>query len=103
MTNDKCQMSNEGKIILFIATLGEEARKLGFDLLSKVREKGIAADMDYLGKSLKAQMKTADRLGAKKVYIVGEDELKKGCGILKDMKSGEQREIPFDSLEEVLK
>ncbi|KPJ66467.1 histidyl-tRNA synthetase [candidate division WOR-1 bacterium DG_54_3] len=88
---------------LYIATIGEEARRLGFDLLSKAREKGVAADMDYLGKSLKAQMKTADRMGAKKVYIIGEDELKKGCGILKDMKTGEQREVLFDSLEEAIR
>ncbi|MEE8637742.1 MAG: histidine--tRNA ligase [Candidatus Margulisiibacteriota bacterium] len=94
---------SEQGILLFIATLGEEAKKLGFDLLSKAREKGIAADMDYLGKSLKAQMKMADRIGAKKVYIIGEDELKKGCGILKDMKTGEQKEVSFDSLGEELK
>lgn len=103
MTNGECRMTNEGKIILFIATLGEEAKKLGFDLLVKAREKGIAADMDYLGKSLKAQMKAADRIGGKYVYIIGEDEIKKGYGILKNMKTGEQREVPFDSLEERLK
>lgn len=103
MTNAKCQMTNEGKIILYIATMGEEARKLAFDLLFKVREKGIAADMDYLGKSLKAQMKTADRIGTERVYIIGEDEIKKGCGILKNMKTGEQREVPFDSLKEELR
>ena len=83
--------------------MGEEAKKLGFDLLAKVREKGIAADMDYLGRSLKAQMKMADRIGAKKVFIIGEDEIKKGYGILKNMKTGEQKDIPFDSLEKELK
>ncbi|MFH1347180.1 MAG: histidine--tRNA ligase [Candidatus Margulisiibacteriota bacterium] len=103
MSNDKCQMSNEGKIILFIATLGDECKKLGFDLLSKAREKGISADMDYLGKSLKAQMKAADRLGAKYVYIIGGEEIKKGCGILKNMKTSEQREVEFDSLKEAIK
>jgi len=98
MTNDKCQMSNEGKIILFIATLGDEAGKLGFDLLSKAREKGIAADMDYAGKSLKAQLKMADRLGAKYVYLLGADELAKGSAALKDMGTGEQKEVVFDDL-----
>ncbi|MFC1571055.1 histidine--tRNA ligase [Candidatus Margulisiibacteriota bacterium] len=82
-------------VSLFIATLGDEAKKLGFELLSKVREKGIAADMDYLGKTLKAQLKTADRLGAEKVFIIGEDEMKKGKGILKNMKTGEQSELSF--------
>jgi histidyl-tRNA synthetase len=83
---------------LFIATLGDEAKKIGFDLLTKARKMGIAADMDYLGKSLKAQMKTADRMGAKYVYIIGEDEIKNKSGILKDMKTAEQKQVEFDRL-----
>jgi histidyl-tRNA synthetase len=90
-------------ISLFIATLGDEAKKVGFDLLSKVRGKGISADMDYLGKSLKAQMKAADRTGAKYVYIIGEDEINKKSGILKEMQSGEQKDVPFNSLGEAIK
>jgi len=91
---------SEQGISLFIATLGGEAKKIGFDLLTKARNKGIPADMDYLGKSLKAQMKAADRTGAKYVYIIGEDEINKKSGILKEMKSGNQKEVPFNSLEE---
>lgn len=83
---------------LFIVTLGNEARKLGFDLLAKAREKGMSADMDYLGKTLKAQMKMADRLGVKYVYILGEDELSRGSAALKDMGTGEQKEVVFDNL-----
>lgn len=90
-------------INLFIATLGEEARKVGFELLTKAREQGIASDMDYLGKSLKAQMKTADRMGAKYVYIIGEEEIRKKSGILKNMETAEQREIAFSSLVEEMK
>ena len=85
-------------INLFIATIGDEARKVGFDLLKQAREKGISADMDYMGKSLKAQMKAADRMGAGCVYIIGEEEIKKKAGILKNMKTAEQREVPFDQL-----
>ncbi len=90
------------RLTLFIATLGEEAKRLGFDLLAQARNKGISCDMDYLGKSLKAQLKAADRAGAKYVYIIGEEELKKGIAIIKDMKSGEQREIKLDDLEKEL-
>ncbi len=88
---------------LFIATLGDEAKKVGFDLLSKARAKGISADMDYLGKSLKAQMKIADRIGASYVYIIGEDEINKKSAILKEMERGEQKEVPFKALTEELK
>ncbi len=101
--NEKLIIKNEGNIILFIATIGQEARKLGFDLLAKLRREGISADMDYTGKSLKAQMKAADRIGARYVYIIGEEEILKECGILKDMKTGDQSEVAFDSLKEVLK
>ncbi|MGB9613655.1 MAG: histidine--tRNA ligase [Candidatus Margulisiibacteriota bacterium] len=102
LKNEKLIMKNGGKIILFIATVGEEAKGIGFDLLTKVREKGIAADMDYLGKSLKAQMKTADRLGAKYVYIVGEEELTKRIAVLRNMQTAEEREVAFDKLAEEL-
>ncbi len=98
MTNDECRMTNEGGIILYLATLGDEAKKLGFDLLVKTRQKAISADMDYLGKSLKSQMKAADRLGARFVYIIGEDEIKKGKAVLKNMVTREQSEVAFDDL-----
>jgi len=59
--------------------------------------------MDYLRKSLKAQMKSADRLGAKYVYIIGEEELKNKSAMLKNMKTAEQKEVAFDKLEGELK
>jgi len=83
---------------LFIATLGDEAKKTGFDLIQQARTKGLSADMDYLGKSLKAQMKAADRLGAKFVYIIGDDEIRKKSAILKNMETGKQEEVSFDRL-----
>lgn len=101
MTNDKCSASggsNEGKINLYIATLGDECQKLGFDLLVKAREQGITADTDYLGKSLKAQLKAADRLGAKYVYIIGEEEMKQGKGTLKNMATSQQQAVEFEKL-----
>jgi len=87
---------------LFIATMGEEPKAVGFKLMTQAREKGISADMDYLRKSLKAQMKSADRLGAKYVYIIGEEELKKKSAMFKNMKTAEQKEVAFDNLIEVL-
>ena len=94
------QTSNlkQGALSLYIATLGEEARSVGFELLSKVREAGIAADIDYQGKSLKAQMKAADRLEARYVYIIGDEEIAKKSAILKNMKTAEQQTVSFDQL-----
>ncbi len=81
------------KIELFIAWIGEEAKQKAFEILKSSREKGVCAEIDYLGKSLKAQMKLADKLKAKEVLIIGEEELKKGKAILKNMQTGEQKEI----------
>jgi len=83
--------------------MGEEGQVKGFELLKEIRSLGIAAEMDYLGKSLKAQLKVADRLGAKYVYIIGDDEIAKESGILKTMATSEQQEVKFELLKEALK
>lgn len=98
-----CKPQAAGKNLVFLVTLGEEARKEGVSLLSKLRESGIAADMDYEGKSLKGAMRTANDLNAKSVLILGEDELKKGVITLKNMQSGEQKEINQTDLVKELK
>lgn len=92
------QLKAESGVSLYIAALGEEARKIGFDLISRAREKGFSADTDFIGKSLKAQMKAADRMNARYVYIIGEDELKKKSAMLKNMETAEQTEVKFDDL-----
>src|SRR3989339_117090 len=103
INNQQLTINNDGAVKLYIAALGNEARKVGFDLINQARAGGISADMDYLGKSLKAQMKTADRVGAKYVYIIGEAELAKKSAVLKEMKTGEQIELEFSALLEKLK
>jgi histidyl-tRNA synthetase len=85
---------------LFVAALGEKAEGRAFNWVSDLRKLGVWAEMEYASKGLKAQMKRADRLGARKVFIVGEDELASGKGILRDMETKGQQEI---SLEDVVK
>jgi histidyl-tRNA synthetase len=88
---------------VFIATLGEEAHKKGFSLLNHLRTGGFICEMDYLNRSLKAQMKAADKQISRYVYIIGEEELKKGKGILRDMESHEQTEVEFEELEKKMR
>ena len=83
----------EKNLNLFIATLGEEAKTFAVKLIRDLRQKNIICEMDYLQRSLKAQMKEANRQKAEKVLIIGEEEIKKGKAVLRDMKSGEQEEI----------
>ena len=84
----------DGGLKTYIATMGEEAYKLGFSLAMALRGQGISAEMDFEGKSLKAQMRAADRLGAKYVAIIGDDELKNHTITLRNMGTKEQSMIP---------
>lgn len=84
--------------MLFIACLGDEAKKLGFSWQCALNRQGISAEIDYAGKGLKSQMKRADRLGADYVLMLGEDELKNKSALLRNMKTKEQAGVPFDGL-----
>lgn len=88
---------------IFLAGLGEVAEKKVFSWTTELRESGILVEMEYGSKGLKAQMKRADRLGAKRVLIVGDNELASGKGILRDMTTKAQQEINLDNLVEKLK
>ncbi|MCX5697531.1 MAG: histidine--tRNA ligase [Candidatus Omnitrophica bacterium] len=84
--------------LVYIITMGEKPKAQGLRLLQDLRREGIAADTDYEGKSLKGALRRANDLRAKRVLIIGEDELKKQIVTLKDMGSGEQKEIKQEDL-----
>lgn len=88
---------------LFIAALGDIAENKAFNWANDLRRKGIWAEMEYGSKGLKAQMKRSGRLGAKKVLIVGEDELASGRGILRDMEKKVQEEVGLENIVNELK
>jgi histidyl-tRNA synthetase len=79
---------------VFVAAVGEDARPEALRLLRELRQAGLAATMEFDGRSIKAQMKRADRIGARVTLIVGGDELAKGEVTLRDMRGSEQRAIP---------
>jgi len=87
---------------LFVACLGEEAKKKGFSLVQELRQSGLSVEMDYESKSLKAQMRRADKLEATHVLILGDDELAKGVATLRNMEASIQEEIPLEGLVEQL-
>ena len=87
----------------YVITLGEEAKQVGFEKLNFLRKHGIVAEMDYQSKSLKGQLRLADKLGFRYVAILGEDELKKNTIIVRDMQKKSQREIALDNLLKELK
>jgi histidyl-tRNA synthetase len=82
---------------VFIA-LGPEAEAEGVAFVGSLREKGLRVIVDFSDAPLKSRMKRADRLGARFVIILGEDELKDGMVTVKDMQSAAQEKLPFDEV-----
>jgi histidyl-tRNA synthetase len=83
---------------LFLAALGAKSRALAFEWICKLGLVGIRVEMDFSDKSLKSQMKRADRLGASYVLILGENELEAGAAVLRNMSTKEQTSVPLDNV-----
>ncbi|MDD5764784.1 MAG: histidine--tRNA ligase [Candidatus Marinimicrobia bacterium] len=88
------------KPFLFIVSLGEQARRRGFVLAADLRKKGIACETDFLRRSMKAQMREADKKAAKWVVIIGDNEIEKNIVFLKDMTAGNQTPFTMETATE---
>lgn len=87
------QEKRRNEVDLFIAGLGEDASTLTYKLVHELRVQGIRVAQDVEGKSLKSQMKQADKLGASYVLIIGENELESGEGVLRNMNTKVEQTI----------
>lgn len=81
---------------VYFASMGDAAAKRCFALVSHLREGGVAAQCDTVGRGLKAQMKYADKIGARYTVVVGDNELETGVAGLKDMQTGDTKDIALD-------
>ena len=97
------QIPQPKPVDVYIAALGEAARSAGFALADTLRQGGIKTEFDHVGRSFKAQFKFADKLGARYVAILGEDELRQGCVKLKDMAAGTETLLPMEGLEAAIR
>jgi histidyl-tRNA synthetase len=84
---------------VYIVWIGDKARNWVFPVVHRWRQKGLMVEMDGETRSMKSQMRRADKLKAVSVLIIGEDELVKGKAVLRDMASKQQEEISLDRLE----
>jgi histidyl-tRNA synthetase len=91
---------------VFVATLSgdssESETKKALEILYLLRKNEFTADKDYLGRSLKAQMKYANKKGFKYAVIVGGEELERGCITLRNMETSEQQEAAVENITTVL-
>jgi histidyl-tRNA synthetase len=88
---------------LFVAALGAESQALAFEWICRLGMEGVRAEMDFSDKSLKSQMKRADRLGAGYTMILGDNELKEKTAILRNMESKEQIPVPLENIIQTIK
>jgi histidyl-tRNA synthetase len=84
---------------LFVVWVGESARDWVFPIVHRLRQKGIAVEMEGEVRSLKSQMRRADKFKAASVLIVGDDELANGRAVLRDMATKQQQEIGLERIE----
>lgn len=81
---------------LYVAVMGERASLKSFEIIKAVRSCGLIAETDVVGRGLRAQMKYADKIGAKFSMVLGDNEIEQGKAVIKNMSSGEQTEIVLD-------
>ncbi len=94
------ELAPEPEVELYVGILGKEARSSAFLLVQKLRAAGIIVETDYMDRSVKAQMKYANKIGAKNTVIIGADELAGNKANIKNMQTGEQTEVALDRLAE---
>jgi histidyl-tRNA synthetase len=93
---------NTNSIVPFVS-LGEKAIECAFELITKCRQNNIPSEMDFMRRSMKAQMRNAGKSNARYVVIIGDREVEENQVMMKDMEKGEQRKIAFDDLIDTLK
>jgi histidyl-tRNA synthetase len=82
---------------LYIASMGEQAEEKAFLLANSLRKLGAKAEIDHIGRSVKAQLKYADKVGARYVLVLGGDELSKGAAKIKRMSDGTETTTALDA------
>ena len=93
LKNQGVQLPEDPPCNVFIASMGDAAAREAFRIAALLREEGFSAQCDLVGRSLKAQMKYADKIGAQHTMVLGDNELAAGKAKLKDMATGEQVEV----------
>ena len=102
--NQGAEVDNDICTEVFLGAIGDEAVKIAQKTVYDLRQKGIFAEQDLCGRSVKAQMKFANKLGAKYSAVIGDDEIANNKINLKNMESGEQKEVSLtaDSIYEYI-
>ncbi len=96
MDTQKTEFPERRRCDLYIASMGAEANIKASTLATDLRNEGLSAQFDTVGRSVKAQMKYADKIGALYTVVLGDSELESGKAVLKNMSDGTQTEIELE-------
>ena len=102
LKNEGIEIPSEGLYDLYVGARGEEGKLASFKLANTLRTRGIKTEINHMGRSLKAEMKYANKIGAKFTVVLGDDELQTGNAKLKRMSDGEQFEVNLNNIEEIV-
>ena len=88
---------------VYLSVLGDAAMPVALRLAQELRESGVKTDLEFKGRGLRAQMRTANKLNARYVVMIGEDEINNAAATVRDMESGDQQSVAFQQLTELMR
>ncbi len=100
MKEQGIELPEDNPCDIYLVPMDENASFEAMKMVSGLRSNGIHAETDVVGRSLKAQMKYADKIGAKYTAVIGSDELEKGTVTVKNMATRETKELPIEDFED---
>lgn len=97
------ELPRPGNCEVYICSLGQEANIKGFSIAAELRDSGLKTECDHMERSVKSQLKFANKIGAAWVIIIGDEELKNGTAIVRDMLNSKEHSVPFTGLKSFIK
>jgi histidyl-tRNA synthetase len=98
LEKENVELEPEPAIELYVGILGNEAKASAYKIVNELRNAGVVVETDYMDRSVKAQMKYANKIGAKNTVIIGADELANNLAKIKNMENSEQTEVKLDEI-----
>lgn len=98
LDDEGVELQAEDQVELYVGTIGDKAKHKAYLLVDRLREAGIIVETDYMDRSVRAQMKYANKINAKHTVILGDNELNANLANIKDMDTGEQTEVELDKI-----
>ena len=86
---------------VFVVSVGDDSKSRAIEVVSELRSRGYSVDIDFMRRSIKSQLRKADKLGIKNILIIGHEEIQKGIIIYKNMKKHFQKEIDINNYDEI--